>query len=96
MSPPLPHGFQEPREGRLSLWGALVDAGVLQHLSKDQAGLLFQDVQGVVPSKGVPGLQLLGPAGVFGQGLDGPGISAGDQDLRRPMTSMRPMFSFLM
>ena len=99
---------QETEEGLLALGGALVHPGVLQHLGEHCPNLLLQDAGGVVPGEGVSSPQFLRPIGVLAERLIGPEVSTLGQGVRqkrqlsleaggstaKPMTSMRPIFSF--
>ena len=57
---------QEAEEGLLALGVALVDAGMLQHLGKHQAGLLLDHVQGVVGGDLILASKALSPVSVRG------------------------------
>ena len=73
--------LQESQEGGLPLGGALVDAGVLQHLGKDQTGLLLHDVQGVIRRDGVLGPEALGPVSVLFGAFVAPEVGAAGQSV---------------
>ena len=73
----------------------LKDAGVVEHVAKHHADLLVQDIDGVVRRKlvGAAGKDVLGPCGVAVAKVVA--LERGGK-IARPITSIRPMFSFLM
>ena len=104
--------FEEPHETGAAGFIQLVDTGICQHLGKHLAYLILQDqVDAVAVQLRMAGQDLLCPCGVLLQasgycsaGTRATSISARSNSscfrrlgrTARPMTSIRPMFSFLM